>query len=107
MKRDSPKQTLILCLFGLIPVVWGALLVAPSISGGIPGITQGLPVAIENPFHIEWCEDSLRAILIFIAAYIMESDIPLHPAEKKKNGGKKKKKKKKKKIKNRKKKKKN
>ena len=71
MKHDSQKQALILCLFGLIPVVWGALLVAPSISGGIPGIIQGLPAAIENPYHIEWCEDSLRAILIFIAAYIM------------------------------------
>ena len=71
MKRDSPKQTLILCLFGLIPVVWGALLVAPSISGGIPSIIQGLPVAMDTPLHIEWCEDSLRAVLIFIAAYIM------------------------------------
>ena len=45
MRRDSPKQSLILCLFGLIPVIWGALLIAPSISGGIPGIVQGLPVA--------------------------------------------------------------
>ncbi len=63
MKRDSSKQTLILCLFGLIPVIWGALLVAPSISGGIPGIIQGFPVAIEAPLHIEWCEDSLRAVL--------------------------------------------
>ena len=53
MKRDSSKQTLILCLFGLIPVIWGALLVAPSISGGIPGIIQGFPVAIEAPLHIE------------------------------------------------------
>ena len=71
MKRDNPKQALILCLFGLIPVVWGALLVAPSISGGIPGIIQDFPVAIEAPLHIEWCEDSLRAVLIFIAAYVM------------------------------------
>ena len=71
MKHDNPKQALILCLFGLIPVVWGALLVAPSISGGIPGIIQDFPVAMETPLHIEWCEDSLRAVLIFIATYVM------------------------------------
>ena len=71
MKRDSREQTTILCVFGFIPVVWAALLAAPSVSGGLLEIIQTLPVAMDNPFHIEWCEDSLKTVLIFIAAYIL------------------------------------
>ena len=69
MKRDSPKQNLIISAFGLIPVVWAALLAAPAISGGLPQILQNLTAALNNPLHIEWCEDSFRTVLFFIAAY--------------------------------------
>ena len=71
MKRDNPKQTLILCAFGLIPVVWAALLAAPSISGGLIEIMQNLTVAMNNPLHIVWCEDSLKTVLIFSVAYAL------------------------------------
>ena len=77
MKRDSPKQIIVLCAFGLIPVIWLALLAAPSVSGGLPGIIQGFPSALDSPFHIEWCEDSLKTILFFIAAYAMAIGIYL------------------------------
>ncbi|MCL2818047.1 MAG: type IV secretory system conjugative DNA transfer family protein, partial [Clostridiales bacterium] len=71
MKRDSPKQTLILAAFGLIPVVWAALLAAPYLSGGLPEILQNLTAALENPLQISWCEDSIKTVLFFIAAYGM------------------------------------
>jgi len=71
MKRDSPKQTLILSVFGLIPVVWAALLVAPAIAGGLPEILENLTAALNNPLQIEWCGDSLKTVLFFIAAYGM------------------------------------
>jgi len=71
MKRDSPKETLIMAAFGLIPVVWAALLTAPAISGGLIEILQNLTVALNNPFLITWCEDSFNTVLIFIAAYGM------------------------------------
>ena len=71
MKRDSPKQIVILAAFGLIPVIWAALLTAPAVVGGLPEIIKNLTAALNNPFHIEWCEDSLRAIFIFIVAYGM------------------------------------
>ena len=71
MKRDSPKQTLILSAFGLIPVVWAALLVAPAIAGGLPEILENLTAALNNPLQIEWCGDSLKTVLFFIAAYGM------------------------------------
>jgi len=71
MKRDSPKQTLILCAFGLIPVVWAALLAAPAISGGLLEILTGLTAALNNPLKITWCGDSVKTIFLFIAAYVM------------------------------------
>lgn len=71
MKRDSPKQTLILCAFGLIPVVWAALLAAPAISGGLPEILQNLTAALNNPLSITWCGDSVKTVLLFIAAYVI------------------------------------
>lgn len=71
MRQDSPKQTFVLCAFGLIPVVWAALLAAHTISGGLPEILQNLTAALNNPLKITWCEDSLKTILIFIAAYGM------------------------------------
>ena len=71
MKRDDPKQTLVLCAFGIIPVVWAALLVAPAISGGLLEIMQSLTVALNNPLDIVWCEDSLKTVLIFFATYAM------------------------------------
>lgn len=69
MKRDNPKQTLILSAFGLIPVVWAALLAAPSVAGGLPDILNNLTAALNNPFHIEWCGDSVKTVLFFICAY--------------------------------------
>jgi type IV secretion system protein VirD4 len=71
MKRDSPKQTLTLCAFGLIPVAWAALLAAPALSGGLVEILQNLMAALNSPFAITWCGDSLKTVLIFIAAYAM------------------------------------
>lgn len=54
---------------GIIPAVWLALLLAPSVSGGLAGIIQALPGAMNHPFKIIWCEDSLRTVLLFLAAY--------------------------------------
>ncbi len=71
MKRGSVKQTVILCAFGLIPVVWAALLAAPHISGGLVEIMRNLTAALNDPLSIIWCEDSLKTVLIFIAAYVM------------------------------------
>ena len=69
MKRGNTKQALIMCAFGLIPIVWAALLTAPAVSGGLPEILQNLTAALNDPLHIEWCEDSVKTVLFFVAAY--------------------------------------
>ena len=56
---------------GSLPVIWLALLAAPGLHGGLGEILAGLTKALEHPLQIRWTEDSLRTILLFLAAYLM------------------------------------
>jgi type IV secretion system protein VirD4 len=67
MKRGN--NPLILCLFGILPVVWLGLLIAPAAHGGLPEIVARFPAAMGDPFKIELCEDSLKTVLFLLCAY--------------------------------------
>lgn len=69
MKPDNKAGGPWLYALGLVPVIWFALLIAPAISGGLSEIVNALPAAMNHPFKIVWCEDSVKTVLIFIAAY--------------------------------------
>lgn len=70
MNRDNERQSaIILSVIGIIPVVWLALLIAPSVKGGLPEILPSLLTAFNNPFHIELCEDSLKTVLVLLCVY--------------------------------------
>jgi len=72
MRQDRfSKTNLFLYALGLIPVTWAALLLAPHLHGGLPEILKNISAAMNDPLHIVWCEDSLKTVLIFIAAYAM------------------------------------
>ena len=72
MKNDNNlKAGLIFSAFGIIPVVWLALLTAPYVSGGLVEIMRNLPTAVSSPFQITVCEDSVKTVLIFLLAYGM------------------------------------
>ena len=72
MRNDNDQKTgLILSICGIVPVVWLSLLTAPYVSGGIVEIVSGLSVAVNNPFSITVCEDSVKTVLIFLLAYAM------------------------------------
>ena len=58
-------------LFGTIPVVWLALLLAQSLGGGLPELLRNLTRALEQPTNIIWTDKSLPTILICLAAYGM------------------------------------
>ena len=58
-------------LFGTIPVVWLALLLAQSLGGGLPELLRNLTAALEQPTNIIWTDKSLPTILICLAAYGM------------------------------------
>lgn len=81
MREDKFSRTnVILYCLGLIPTVWLGLLVAPTIGAGLPNLIRNLAVVFSNPFHIVWCEDSVKAVLIFICAYVMGIGIYLSTA---------------------------
>ena len=79
MKPDNKSGGIWIYALGLIPVVWFALLIAPAVSGGLAEIAGYLPAAVSAPFQIQWCEDSLKTVLFFLAAYGMGIGIYLSP----------------------------
>ena len=58
-------------LFGTIPVIWLALLLAQSLGGGLPELLRNLTSALEHPTNIVWTDKSLPTVLICLAAYGM------------------------------------
>ena len=70
MRQDKFSRTsMVLYLCGMIPVVWIALLIAPYLSEGLPGLIANFGSVMNAPFNIQLCEDSPRAVLILLLAY--------------------------------------
>ena len=68
---NDRRAAVILSLIGIIPVVWLGLLIAPSVKGGLPEILTSLMNAMNDSFHIELCEDSVKAVLVLLLCYGM------------------------------------
>ena len=70
--RDNDRQTaIILSVVGIVPVIWIGLLIAPSVSGGLPEIAANLVTIFDNPLSITLCEDSRKTVLILLICYGM------------------------------------
>ena len=69
MKQDDKQSAVILSVIGILPVVWLALLIAPSVKCGLPEILPKLMTVFNNPFQIELCEDSLKTVLVMLLCY--------------------------------------
>ena len=65
------KELMIYAAAGLVPVIWLALLAAPCMDGGLVTLIEKFPEAIASPFSIRICKDSMKIVLIAIAAYAM------------------------------------
>ena len=71
MKQDDKRTAVILSLIGIIPVVWLALKIAPSVGSGLAEILPGLMTVFNEPFRIELCEDSIKTVLVLLLCYGM------------------------------------
>ncbi len=71
MKNDEQRTKTALILVGALAAVWFGLLVAPFVSGGLLEIIIGFPKAMETPFKILLCKDSLKTVLIFLGSYAL------------------------------------
>ena len=70
MRQDKfSKPRLILYVCGMIPVAWCGLLLAPYLEGGLPGIVSNAAAAFESPFRVQWCQNSVKSVLIFWLLY--------------------------------------
>lgn len=68
MRNDNKDILIILGIF-TIPVVWLALLIAPYINNGLIEALPYLTKAINEPFHITLCKNTLKMIFIFLLIY--------------------------------------
>lgn len=68
MRNDNKDVLIILGIF-TIPVIWLALLIAPYINNGLIEALPYLTKAINDPFHITLCKNTLKTIFIFLIIY--------------------------------------
>ena len=71
MKNGRNDIPISFYFIGGIIVIWFSLLIAPYINEGLINIINNFSYAIDKPFNIKWCDNSLKTILIFIAIYII------------------------------------
>lgn len=64
--NKESRNRFVYIAFGILPVIWAALMVAPFISGGLPGILSGFTESMKDPLKLQWCADSLKTILVFL-----------------------------------------
>ncbi len=65
------KQSIILYGCGMLPVAWLGLLIAPYVGEGPIGIFTNFGRLMQQPFHIEFCENSLKTVLVLIMIYVV------------------------------------
>ncbi len=58
-------------IIGLLFTIWGALLLAPSMNGGLSQVMIDFPKIMNHPFLIFWKDNSLETIIIFIIIYFV------------------------------------
>lgn len=82
MKRQDKysKENIILYLLGLIPVVWLALVLAPYMKEGLPGLLEHASEI--SLLKIHFCEDSLRTVLVLCLIYALAIGVYLATAGK-------------------------
>ena len=69
IRSRSTVFTILLYLFGVFPIIWFALLLAPFVGEGLVGVAKNLHAALIHPFQIELCEDSLKTVLVLLLVY--------------------------------------
>jgi len=70
--KDTDKRTALILFFcGLLPVIWTALKIAPYTDENVLDIMAKMDMIFSDPYHLKLTENSLRVVLIFVAAYVM------------------------------------
>ena len=68
-KQDDKRLIGIFVVIGILPITYIALYLAPYYDKGLLKMMSELTKIFESPFKIEFCKDSLKAVLIFLVIY--------------------------------------
>lgn len=68
--KDNRDEYIFLGLC-IIPVIWLALLYAPMIDQGLVYFIANSGDVMNSPFSIQWCDNTIRTIIIFLSFYIL------------------------------------
>lgn len=68
-RSNQKKENLILYAILIVPTIWFALLLAPCLGGNLFTVMTKLTERIQDPLHIEWCENSVRSLLLCLLLY--------------------------------------
>lgn len=67
--RNDKRTEQVLCLSLVIPVIWFGLIIAPYMDKGLFNALGSLSHAMNDPFHIVWCDKTLKTILVLLLIY--------------------------------------
>ena len=67
----NKNSNLVFIIFGLFIVIWFALLIAPIADKNLIDIISEINILLENPFHIVFCNNSIKITLFFILIYLL------------------------------------
>lgn len=68
-RSNQKKEDLILYAILIVPTIWFALLLAPCLGGNLFTVMTKLTERIQDPLRIEWCENSIRSLLLCLLLY--------------------------------------
>lgn len=70
MKNPNGNKIYIYIYFiGLFFIVWSAILIAPNINNNIFDLINNVTYALDKPFNIVWCKNTLKVILVLVLVY--------------------------------------
>ena len=69
--KDNTKANVVFYCFGIIPVVWIALLIASYIDGGLIEIVKEFANVMNKPVRITFCDNSIKVILFALIIYAL------------------------------------
>lgn len=69
MKKDNHDE-LVLFILGVLPVIWLGLITAPYVNEGLWNALPHVSEAMNSPFSVVWCKESLRTVGLFIVIYV-------------------------------------
>ena len=71
MRNDNRKAEIIAFAVFVAPLIYMGLKIAPYMSNGLISILNGFSKIFAQPFKITLCEDSLKAVLVFLLIFVL------------------------------------